>query len=248
MQHEIRNRALTALNRSILKIRRIKISAAFILFGAVDLLSAALGFLVARLSSPKGRFFTVIVAVAVMVPSLLFLRERSERIQKEYAFRYMETTVFPENIALKNTVRDLYKERLQLRNLLLDAGYRLKTPDELHIKLVATGYSSCPSETDSTPFTTAANTNTRPGVIALSRDLLQPYTPDAPFSFGDRVYLDNLGEFVVEDSMNRRWKNRADIWFPSKREALLFGKREIYLSKFNDEREILGMVGKSETN
>ena len=94
--------------------------------------------------------------------------------------------------------------------------------------LTVTGYSSEPRQTDSTPFITASNTRVRPGVIALSRDLLIRYTPGAPFAYGDSVLV--AGQtYVVEDTMNRRWTNRADIWFPSTTEARRFGKQELEL-------------------
>ncbi len=104
------------------------------------------------------------------------------------------------------------------------------SPDEVMVKVVATGYSSTPIETDDTPFITAANTPTRDGILALSRDLLSEYTRGAPFSFGDRVHVSDLGEFIVEDTMNKRWRNRIDIWFPSRGQAFQFGVREAYLS------------------
>jgi 3D (Asp-Asp-Asp) domain-containing protein len=94
--------------------------------------------------------------------------------------------------------------------------------------LTVTGYSSEPRQTDSTPFITASNTTVRPGIIALSRDLLIRYTPGAPFAYGDSVLV--AGQvYVVEDTMNKRWSNRADIWFPSTPEARRFGKQELEL-------------------
>jgi 3D (Asp-Asp-Asp) domain-containing protein len=86
-------------------------------------------------------------------------------------------------------------------------------------------YTSRACETDDTPFITAANTATRPGVLALSRDLLKRYTPGAPFDFGDIVHINGMGDFVVEDSMNGRWQRRADIWFESVADARHFGRR-----------------------
>jgi 3D (Asp-Asp-Asp) domain-containing protein len=101
--------------------------------------------------------------------------------------------------------------------------------------VIATGYSSSIYETDSTPFITASNTRTREGILALSRDLLKRYTPGAPFDFGDRVHVPGLGEFIVEDSMNSRWNNRIDIWFPSRLEAVRFGVKEVYLRTIDED-------------
>lgn len=96
--------------------------------------------------------------------------------------------------------------------------------------ITVTGYSSEPRQTDSSPFTTASNTQVKPGIIALSRDLLRRYTPNAPFAWGDSVVVAGR-TFVVEDSMNKRWSKRADIWFPSTVEARCFGKQELELRR-----------------
>ena len=101
---------------------------------------------------------------------------------------------------------------------------------EIALSVTVSGYTSRPCETDSTPFVTAANTTTRRGVIALSRDLVRRYTADAPFDFGDVVHLNGIGDFVVEDVMAGRWERHADIWFESVGEAKLFGRRRAVLT------------------
>lgn len=97
--------------------------------------------------------------------------------------------------------------------------------------IAVTGYSSRIEETDSDPFITASNTETAPGVLALSRDLLRTFTPGAPFDFGDRVLVAGVGVYQVEDTMHPRWTRRADVWFPSTEEALAWGRRETYLAR-----------------
>jgi 3D (Asp-Asp-Asp) domain-containing protein len=101
---------------------------------------------------------------------------------------------------------------------------------EIAVTVVVSGYTSRPCETDSTPFVTAANTTTRRGVIALSRDLVSRYTRGAPFDFGDVVHLNGIGDFVVEDVMNERYERHADIWFESLGEAREFGRRRAVLT------------------
>ncbi|HEX7880794.1 MAG TPA: hypothetical protein VF720_15380, partial [Candidatus Eisenbacteria bacterium] len=78
-------------------------------------------------------------------------------------------------------------------------------------QVTVTGYSSNIHETDDSPGLTAANTEARSGVIALSQDLLREFTPGAPFSFHDRVEIPGLGQFRVEDTMHPRWTRRADV-------------------------------------
>ncbi|PIT91795.1 hypothetical protein COU12_01085 [Candidatus Jorgensenbacteria bacterium CG10_big_fil_rev_8_21_14_0_10_54_38] len=78
-----------------------------------------------------------------------------------------------------------------------------------------TAYASTPEETDGTPFTTAMNTETHDGVIAVN---FLPFRTRVriPALFGDKV-------FTVEDRMHRRKMDFVDIWMPSKAEAVGFG-------------------------
>jgi 3D (Asp-Asp-Asp) domain-containing protein len=93
------------------------------------------------------------------------------------------------------------------------------------VQVTITGYSSCVTETDDTPNRTATNTLVRQGVIALSQDLLEEFTPGAPFAFHDVIEIPGLGRFHVEDTMHPRWVKRADLWFPSKDDAFAWGVR-----------------------
>lgn len=97
----------------------------------------------------------------------------------------------------------------------------------------ATAYNSEAGQTDATPFITATGTRTRPGVLAVSRDLLRV------FPYGTRVRLDDLSgnspwlsgrTFVVEDTMNARFTNRIDLWMGSRSEALSWGGRSVRIT------------------
>jgi len=100
-----------------------------------------------------------------------------------------------------------------------------------HLPVTVTGYSSTVDQTDDSPFITAMNTPVRPGILALSRDLLREFTPGAPFRFGDVVELEGVGLFQVEDTMNPRYMKRVDIWFGSREAARQWGRRTLYLAK-----------------
>ncbi|MBI2639839.1 MAG: 3D domain-containing protein [Candidatus Sungbacteria bacterium] len=87
----------------------------------------------------------------------------------------------------------------------------------LRVRLYITAYSSSPDETDDTPFITASGKRVRHGIVASN------YLPlgakiKIPDIFGETV-------FVVEDRMHRRFNDRIDIWMPTKRDALVFGKK-----------------------
>jgi len=94
--------------------------------------------------------------------------------------------------------------------------------------VTVTGYSSTVAQTDEDPFITASNQKVKPGIIAVSRDLLKD------FSFGTKVELQGIGVFVVQDVMAKRWSKRIDIWFPSVEEAKKFGKKIILMKKVED--------------
>jgi 3D (Asp-Asp-Asp) domain-containing protein len=84
--------------------------------------------------------------------------------------------------------------------------------------VTATAYNSMESQTDSTPWITASGTRCREGVIASN------FLP-----FGTKVLIEGFGDrvFVVEDRMNRRYKQRIDIWFRDYSDARRFGVRTI---------------------
>ena len=95
-----------------------------------------------------------------------------------------------------------------------------------YIKVTATAYTSSTKECDATPFLAAWRNKLSPKVpsIAVSRDLL-----DIGLTNGMKVHIEGLeGEFVVLDKMNKRWKNRIDIYMNTDRKkALKFGKRKL---------------------
>lgn len=98
----------------------------------------------------------------------------------------------------------------------------------------ATAYNSLAAQTDSTPFITATGTRTRPGVVALSRDLLRI------FPYGSRITIEDLSGkynhllrgrvFYVEDTMAARKTNSIDIWMATRSQALQFGARQVRIT------------------
>lgn len=90
------------------------------------------------------------------------------------------------------------------------------------MRVVVTGYSSTPWETDDDPYITAAGTWVRDGVVA--NNFLPIGTKiQIPELFGDKI-------FVVEDRMS--WKKgnyQIDIWFPDYWQALNFGTKTTYI-------------------
>jgi 3D (Asp-Asp-Asp) domain-containing protein len=173
----------------------------------------------------------IALTAAIVVPSTLYWTERARRIEIQTAYRQTSVSDAAEVETLQGTLQGLLEEQSELRSLLIDAGYAVFDNDGVAVQLLATGYSSSVIETDNTPFITASNTRTRHGIVAMSRDLLKRYNPDAPFDFGDTVHISGLGDFEVEDSMHWRWRRRIDIWHSSRAAAKRFGARRVTVSK-----------------
>lgn len=89
----------------------------------------------------------------------------------------------------------------------------------------ATGYSSTPDQTDSTPFTTASGTRVRDGIIAANIYFNGRRIPFGTLVRIPEIYGDKI--FVVEDRMNIRYKNNIDIWFPERSLARTFGSKKV---------------------
>jgi len=169
------------------------------------------------------------IVLAIATPTGLWLKEKNRSDQFARAYGNLSLTSTSEIATLRYSMGNLMEEQTRLRDLLLDAGYAVYSENELSVAVTATGYSSSVIETDNTPFITASNTRTRTGIIAMSRDMLTRYNPEAPFSFGDVIYISGLGDFVVEDSMNSRWRRRVDVWFPSRTAAFNFGRSKVII-------------------
>ncbi len=97
------------------------------------------------------------------------------------------------------------------------------------IRVTATAYTSHHRQTDKTPFLAAWNNRLKPGmkIIAVSPDLIKKYG----LTNGVKVKIMGLsGYYVVRDKMNKRWRNRIDIYMGvNKRRALNWGRRKIVL-------------------
>ncbi len=92
--------------------------------------------------------------------------------------------------------------------------------------VTVTAYSPREIETDSTPFITASNSPVRPGIVAVSRDLFEN-----GWVFGKKVYIKNMGVFVIDDLMAESKREQLDIFMYDFRQAQHFGvkKLEVFL-------------------
>jgi len=97
------------------------------------------------------------------------------------------------------------------------------------LRVLATAYTSHRKQTDRTPFLAAWNNRIRPGmkIIAVSRDLIRKHG----LRNGSKVRISGLkGTYVVRDKMNKRYRNKIDIYMgTNRRRALRWGRRYVTL-------------------
>ncbi|EFL51757.1 conserved hypothetical protein [Solidesulfovibrio fructosivorans JJ]] len=84
-----------------------------------------------------------------------------------------------------------------------------------------TVYTPSPRENNGpgTKSGTAIGTRIRPGIVAVSRDLLH-----AGWDYGDKVRIKGLGTFIIEDTMHQRFRRTIDVAVPNLAAAKKIGK------------------------
>jgi 3D (Asp-Asp-Asp) domain-containing protein len=103
----------------------------------------------------------------------------------------------------------------------------LYLPLHLIDSVTVTHYTNSIEETDAYPDIMASCNRVYDGALAISKDL------GNLLKFGDKVYVENIGIFTVEDLMNRKWTKRVDIFTFSKKKARAGGifKTRLFLIK-----------------
>ena len=97
------------------------------------------------------------------------------------------------------------------------------------IQVTATAYNSLAYQTNSNPLITAFGDSLKPGLkyIAVSRDLLK-----MGLKHNTPIKIEGFdGVFLVKDKMNKRWKNRIDIYMGiDVKAAKQWGKKKILIT------------------
>jgi len=106
--------------------------------------------------------------------------------------------------------------------------------------LVFTAYNALVGQTDDTPNITASNKEIFPGVLALSRELISRYGHGGDIQYGDKVWV--VVPMQVEDTMNKRWRGRGDVYMLNYDEARQFGRRSGILYHEGDEVEFASVI------
>ncbi|MEK7114889.1 MAG: hypothetical protein AAB847_00820 [Patescibacteria group bacterium] len=131
------------------------------------------------------------------------------------------------NIGTNSFITDLWDDIVERTIDISLAG----TVEPLKIDVIATGYSSEPSQTDDTPFHTANGKKVYDGLVAANF-----------LEFGTEIKIPELYDdkvFKVDDRMNRRYTrelkkdHRIDIWFKKTSDARKFGQKKIEIIVLN---------------
>ena len=90
--------------------------------------------------------------------------------------------------------------------------------------LTVSAYNAHVDQCDDTPFITATGTRVRPGIVAVSPDMLEKgWTYGSLVAINDHVYR-------IEDVMNSRYTDTMDIFMWSEEDAKAWGRRQIQVS------------------
>ena len=94
-------------------------------------------------------------------------------------------------------------------------------PAKKHISATVTAYTPSPRENGGRgrKVGTAIGTRIRPGIVAVSRDLLR-----SGWRFGSKVHIKGLGVFTIEDTMHQRFRHAIDVAVPNMAAAKKIGK------------------------
>ncbi|MEO0528192.1 MAG: hypothetical protein AAFZ89_13250 [Bacteroidota bacterium] len=96
------------------------------------------------------------------------------------------------------------------------------------LEVTVTAYNSLSSQTDSSPNLAAWGDTLKPGMkcIAVSRDLIT-----LGITHNTMIKIDTFpGVYLVKDKMNRRWRNRIDIYMGEDRQkAKQWGRKKLVI-------------------
>ncbi len=90
--------------------------------------------------------------------------------------------------------------------------------------VLVTAYNAHESQTDDSPTVTASNETVKVGGIALSRDFLKIFDSENSVAYGDTILL--ITPMEVNDTMNSRYINRADVFMWDYKDAVRYGIKE----------------------
>ncbi len=123
---------------------------------------------------------------------------------REYAFYQMRIDM--------NNIAAHLQDRERYQKVWFDA---ISRPVEI------TAYNPMRAQTDDRPWETASGRRASLQSLAVSRDLLAKN--GGPYEYGDTVYV--VVPYIVDDTMNKRYTNRVDIFLERQWAARIWGQK-----------------------
>lgn len=133
------------------------------------------------------------------------------------SFVIITSILLRKNIGVCKTVEKLTFETKILYEKIDELQNKLQKYNLLKTVTVS-AYNPHTNQCDDTPYTTAIMEKVKPGIVAVSRDLWE-----SGWTFGKKIYIEDLGVFRIADFMNKRYVASIDIFMWDKKEALKFG-------------------------
>ena len=95
------------------------------------------------------------------------------------------------------------------------------------ITATITAYSPHVNQTDDSPYTTAFLKSVKPGIVAVSRPIIQKMG----WAPGQKIYIEGIGIKEIGDLMNKRFTGfRVDVFMWQKKDAIKFGiKKNVHV-------------------
>ena len=126
--------------------------------------------------------------------------------------------------------KEIIKEVIEIeipRSLTINISHKYDLTGTEYVKRIfrnvtITSYNNHSNQTDDTPNITSTSRPVRENMVAVSQDFLSK----GLIKYGDLVYIDCMKQwYIVEDTMNKRFENRIDIFLFDKQESLKINKK-----------------------
>jgi len=159
--------------------------------------------------------FTVLLGMTVLEVRYLKVQRDYQRLKDSFSH------FFQEYAQLKEELGNSKSSNFRLvSNLTKEETFRI-------LDVEMTAYEPVESQTDDTPYVVASGKRITEkeikglNIVAISRDLLQKFDPEAPLKLGDTIWI----SVIIEDVMHERFTNSVDLLMEEGR-AKNFGRQQ----------------------
>lgn len=158
---------------------------------------------------PQKKITALLVSILIFILALLFIltvyfssNEYNIKTKVEYITTKQDNNI----ITINNTFN------------LSNAEYT----ERVFKDVIITSYNNDSNQTDDSPNVTATNRGVREGIVAVSYDFINK----GQIHYGDLLYIDCFSKwYLVEDTMNKRFTKRVDIFLFDKEKSNKINKK-----------------------